>query len=195
MELTDKVVPTGATFNLYSPGGNTVFPSRASTGRVSVPRTVSWPKAAGPVPASAESPSKAIIPNERFEPNLFSSVFISFLLFEFFRAPHRHCRTRHCFICVFEQDRGVLGQDVLPGGATGRQELRGSRHTMLQGERVRCTYNLPVWAVQVQRKESMLSIGAGNARGQLPDISYQRSVIRRQERPGFALGRFAAGVQ
>src|SRR5260370_10417576 len=117
MELTDRLVPTSGTRNWYSPGGTTVFPRRASTGRVSLPWKVSWPDASGPVPASAASPSKATIPSESFEPNLFSSVFISFLLFEFFDGHTGSAKRASRFICSFEQDRVVLGQDALPGGS------------------------------------------------------------------------------
>src|SRR5260370_14365509 len=120
MELTDRVVPTSATRNWYSPGGNTVFPRRASTGRVSLPWKVSWPHASGTVPASDASPSKATIPSERCEPNLVSSVFISFLLFEFFDGHTGSAERASRFICFFEQHREVLGQDALPGGTTGR---------------------------------------------------------------------------
>src|SRR5260370_39993601 len=117
MELTDRLVPTSATRNWYSPGGNTVFPRRASTGRVSLPWKVSWPDASGPVPASAASPSKATIPSERFEPNLFSSVFISFLMFEFFDRHTGSAKRAIRFIFSYEQNRVVLGQDTLHGGS------------------------------------------------------------------------------
>jgi hypothetical protein len=68
-----------------------------------------------------------------------------------------------------------LGKTRCPEELQGRQELRGSRRTSLQGERVGCISKLPVAAVQVQRKESMACIGAGNPRWHALVISHQET--------------------